>query len=206
MNWYLYAAFLSTTLLFVFVPGPSVAFASAQAVRHGARAALVTVAGDALGSAVHIAIVVLGLATLMSLSEIVLPILQIAGGLFIIGMGLRALRPAPKGAPAPAVNHRVSFWAGFFACVTNPKAIVFFVAFFPTFISPDHPVLLQSLVLGVTFILLDAASILAYALLALHAVRRVTHRWLSVERLSAMGLLGVGAGMVIKGYRAIPSN
>lgn len=206
MNWFLYAAFLSTTLLFVAVPGPSVAFASAQAVRHGARAAVVTVAGDALGSVVHIAIVVLGLATLMALSEIVLPVLQIAGGLFIIGMGLRALRKPASTDLAPAPNHRVSFWAGFFACVTNPKAIVFFVALFPTFISPDHPILLQSVVLGVTFVLLDAASILAYALVAMHAVRRVSSRWFSMDRLSGLGLIGVGLGMIVKGYRAIPAD
>ncbi len=122
-------------------------------------------------------------------------------------MSIQSFRASrhPVNAPA-ATNYRVTFWAGFFACVTNPKAIVFFVALFPGFISPDHNILLQSVVYGAIFLVLDAASILAYALLAMHAVRRATSRWLNVEVLSGLGLFGVGVGMMVKGYRAILSN
>ncbi len=84
MDPFLFVAFVTTTLLFVAVPGPSVAFASAQAVRHGTRAAAITVAGDALGTVVHISVAVWGLATLIAISETVLPFLQIVGGVFII--------------------------------------------------------------------------------------------------------------------------
>lgn len=76
----LFLAFLTTTLLFVMIPGPSVAFASAQAVKHGTRAAIITVAGDALGTVVHIVVAVGSLSALMALSALVLPFLQIAGG------------------------------------------------------------------------------------------------------------------------------
>lgn len=207
MDPFLFAAFVTTTLLFVAVPGPSVAFASAQAVRHGTKAAAITVAGDALGTVVHISVAVWGLATLIAISETVLPFLQIAGGIFIIYMSIQSFRASSHQVKAPAAaNHRVTFWAGFFACVTNPKAIVFFVALFPSFISPDHNILLQSVVYGAIFLILDAVSILGYALLAMHAVRKATSRWLNVEVLSGLGLFGVGVGMMVKGYRAIPSN
>lgn len=201
----LFFAFLTTTLLFVATPGPSVAFATAQALRHGPRAAGVAVAGDALGTMVHIAVAAASLATLMQISAIALPFLQIAGGAFIAWMGWRALT-RPMGAVPAAPAARVTFWAGFFACVTNPKAIVFFVALFPSFISPDYPPTPQILILGAVFLLLDAASILAYALLALHAVRRSAGRWLNPERLSGWGLIGVGLAMVHRGWRAIPSS
>lgn len=56
MDCLLFLAFLTTTLLFVAIPGPSVAFASAQAVKHGTRAAIITVAGDALGTVVHVVV------------------------------------------------------------------------------------------------------------------------------------------------------
>ena len=78
----LFAAFLTTTLVFLVVPGPSVAFATAQAVRHGPRAAFVAVAGDALGTLVHVTVAVVGLTALVSIAEVVLPFLQILGGLF----------------------------------------------------------------------------------------------------------------------------
>jgi homoserine/homoserine lactone efflux protein len=207
MDFLLFIAFLTTTLLFVAVPGPSVAFASAQAVKHGSHAAVVTVAGDALGTLVHIIIAVGSLTALMALSTLVLPFLQIVGGVFIVYMAYRSFRDAHQPVAVPSkTSGKATFWAGFFACVTNPKAIVFFVALFPAFISPDHSVFLQSLVYGVIFITLDAISILGYALLAMYAVKRTTSRWVNVDILSGIGLFGVGVAMIVKGYRAIPTN
>ena len=200
-------AFVSTTLLFVLVPGPSVAFATAQALRHGTRGACVTVAGDALGMVVHITIAASSLTALIALSDVILPPLQIAGGLFIIYLAIQSFRSARSGS-----EHRVkasdtaTFWAGFFACVSNPKAIVFFVALFPAFIAPEKSILLQSVVYGAIFLVLDAVSILAYALFTMHTVRRTTARWLRAEVLSGFGVGGVGLAMVIKGYRALPQS
>ena len=203
----LFTAFLTTTFFFLIVPGPSVAFATAQAVRHGRRAAFVAVAGDALGTIVHIAVAIAGLTALAALSELILPFLQIAGGAFILGMAWQALRSSGK--PSTAVkpsSDQVTFWAGFFACVTNPKAIVFFIALFPAFIAPDKSLLAQGVIYGMIFIVLDATSILAYALAANAAARRVASRWLDTNLLSALGLFGVGVAMIIKGYRELPSH
>lgn len=207
MDTVLFFAFLTTTLMFVSVPGPSVAFATAQALRSGPRAAYIAVAGDALGTMVHIIVAVGGLTVLIALSEQILPILQIAGGCFILFMAWQSFRHVTHPTEySPIKSDAGTFWAGFFACVTNPKAIVFFVALFPAFISPQHNVLLQGVVYGAVFITLDAISILAYALLTRAAVKRTTSSWLNVDLLSGLGLLGVGIAMIIKGYRTIPSN
>ena len=203
----LFIAFLTTTIVFLAVPGPSVAFATAQALLHGPRAAYVAVAGDALGTMVHVTVAVVGLSALVSISELVLPFLQILGGLFILWMALQAFNNMGKAAEALAIrSDRTTFWAGFFACVTNPKAIVFFVALFPAFISPDHSVILQGAVYGGIFIVLDAISILTYALLTNAALNRTASRWINADFLSGLGLTGVGMAMVIKGYRSLPTN
>ncbi|MEM6586856.1 MAG: LysE family translocator [Pseudomonadota bacterium] len=203
----LFFAFLTTTLVFVAVPGPSVAFATAQAMRHGPRAAYIAVAGDALGTLVHVTVAVAGVTALVALSERILPILQIVGGAFILLMAVHAVRRIGKTERAAhAVSDRVTFWAGFFACVSNPKAIVFFAALFPAFISTEHGLLFQGAVYGAVFILLDGISILGYALLTSSAVRRAKSRWLRADLLSAIGLSGVGVAMILKGYRALPSN
>lgn len=203
----LFLAYLTTTLVFLAVPGPSVAFATAQALRHGPRAAYVAVAGDALGTMVHVTVAVVGLTVLVALSELILPFLQILGGIFILWMAWAAVRNIGKPTDyVPTPSDKATFWAGFFACVTNPKAIVFFVALFPAFISPDHNIFLQGAVYGGVFIVLDALSILTYALLTTAAVKRITSRWLSADFLSGLGLTGVGVAMVIKGYRSIPSS
>lgn len=203
----LFVAFLTTTFFFLVVPGPSVAFATTQALRFGPRAAYIAVAGDALGTAVHIIIAIAGLTALAALSERVLPVLQIVGGGFIVYMAWQAFRSINNKVDAlPMRPAHTTFWAGFFACVTNPKAIVFFMALFPAFISLEHSVLAQRAVYGIIFIVLDAISILAYALAAKAAAKRITGRWLTPELLSAFGLFGVGIAMIVKGYRELPSN
>ena len=207
MDTTLLIAFITTTLLFVVVPGPSVAFATAQALKHGTRGALVTVAGDALGTVVHISIAASSLTALIALSEFILPPLQIAGGLFILYLAYGSFSSALKAKDAPAVgSDKASFWAGFFACVSNPKAIVFFVALFPAFISPAHSILWQSVVYGAIFLILDAVSILAYALFTMHTVKKASSRWFSADVLSGLGLSGVGIALVVKGYKSIPQN
>lgn len=205
----LFLSFLAATLLIVLTPGPSVALASSQAVRFGPKAAAVTVAGDALGSVVHILIAVASLQTLIGMSEIILPYLQIAGGLFILYLAWQSLfSPQTTGAKPtdmPAVPP-ATFFTGFFACVTNPKSIVFFVALFPGFISPEHSVFVQSLIYGVIFITLDAVLIFGYALLAMFAYQRTLSGKFSIERVSGLGLLGVGLLLIFKGYRSLPAN
>ena len=203
----LFLAFLTTTLFFVLVPGPSAAFAAAQAVRHGHRAACITIAGDGLGTVVHITIAASSLTALIALSDLILPPLQIIGGLFVLFMAYQSFAAAFRRQPETRIRaEKVSFWAGFFACVSNPKAIVFFVALFPAFISPDHNVLLQTLVYGAVFLILDAISLYVFALFALRAVEGARSRWLNAEVLSGLGLTGVGCAMVIKGYRALPNS
>lgn len=201
----LFASFLAATMVIVVSPGPSVALASSQAVKHGPRAALLTVAGDALGTVVHILVAVISLGTLLRLADMILPVLQIAGGGFILWLAWQTLRSTQQSTTTPALPaDRSAFLAGFFACVTNPKAIVFFVALFPGFISADLPVAPQSLVYGLVFVLLDTACILSYALLAMHLVRSTLAPRIDIDRLSAFGLLGVGLLLIWKGWRALP--
>ena len=71
--------------------------------------------------------------------------------------------------------------------------------------SPDgfHGGISQSLIYGVIFVLLDAAFIMAYATLALRAASSRLGRRFDVNKLSAAGLFGVGALLIIKGYREL---
>lgn len=203
----LFASFIAATLLIVVSPGPSVALASSQAAKYGPRAAVLTTLGDALGSVVQILIAVASLNALISVAEVVLPFLQIAGGLFILYLAYRAFFSTPDDKPKTVLTPgRSAFLSGFFACVTNPKAIVFFIALFPGFISPTLSVGFQSLVYGTIFIVLDAASILGYAMLAMFIVNSTLAPRINIDKISGLGLFGVGIMLLFKGYKALPSN
>lgn len=201
----LFASFLVATFVIVASPGPGVALASSQAVRSGLPAAFATVLGDALGSVVHIVVVVLSLQALLSVADRILPVIQIIGGFYIVYLAWSAFtaKATDGSLAAPRKGYRSAFISGFFSCVSNPKAIVFFAALFPGFISPSHAVVSQSLIYGVIFVLLDAACIMGYATLALKAANSRLGRRFDVNKLSAAGLFGVGALLLIKGYREL---
>lgn len=202
----LFASFLAATFLIIVFPGPSCALASSQLVRHGPRETCACVAGDALGSVVHIIIAVASLQVLIGLADIVLPYLQIAGGMFILYLGLQSLRAHQDGTVPHLTPGRSASISGFFACVTNPKAIVFFVALFPGFISTDHAILPQTIIYGAIFVVLDAASILAYAFLANYVIRNTIGSRISVETLSGWGLIGVALLLMFKGWKEVPAQ
>lgn len=203
----LFLSFLTATLIIVISPGPSCALASSQAVRHGPRAAVICVAGDALGLAVHIVFAVAGLQVLIGLADVILPYLQIAGGIFILYLAFQSLRPRRESdGPSRLTPGRSAFLSGFFVCVTNLKAIVFFVALFPGFILIEHAILPQTLIYGAIFITLDALSVLGYALLARYLVNSTTGHRINIDRLSGFGLLGIRILLVFKGWRALPAQ
>ena len=202
----LFASFIAATLIIIVFPGPSCALASSQAVKHGPRAALLSVFGDALGSSVHILIAVLSLNALINTADVILPYLQIAGGAFILFLAYQTWFAVPGTDAHPVKASRYAFWGGFFACVTNPKAIVFFVALFPGFISPDLSIGFQSLVYGVIFIVLDGLSIFAYAMLARYIVNSTIAPRVDIDKLSGLGLLGVGLLLMFKGYKELPAS
>ncbi len=201
----LFLAFLAATMVIAVTPGPAVALASSQAVKYGPRAALASTFGDALGSVVHIVVAVASLQALLGLASQVLPALQILGGLYILFLAYKSFTTTTtaQDTPIPQGGYRTAFISGFFACVTNPKAIIFFAALFPGFIAPDLNVITQSLIYGLVFVLIDASFIIGYAMLARRASQSRVARGINIDRLSAFGFLGVGLLLIIKGYKEL---
>jgi len=201
----LFLAFLAATMVIVVTPGPAVALASSQAVKYGPRAAFASTLGDALGSAVHITVAVASLQALLGLASQVLPALQILGGIYILFLAYQSFTTAATAhdTPIPQGGYRTAFIGGFFSCVTNPKAIIFFAALFPGFIAPELNVITQSLIYGVVFVLLDASFIMGYAMLARRASQSRIANGINIDRLSAFGFLGVGLLLIVKGYKEL---
>lgn len=204
----LFASFLAATFVIVATPGSTVALASTKAVRYGPGAALITVMGDALGTATQILMAVLGLQALIVLADQVLPILQLAGGAYIAVLGYRSFfqQSDESSVAEPEFAHRGHFWTGFLVCISNPKSIIFFIALFPSFISQSLNVPFQALVYGTVFVLLDALFIMSYAFLAMRAFRSVRGGAFSVAKVSGVGLMLVGGLLVYSGLTVFFSH
>ena len=195
MSLELYAAYLVACLVIVLVPGPTITLVVATGIRHGARAALLNVAGTQLGLAVMIAIVGIGLTSLIEGMGHWFEWVRLIGAAYLIWMGVQMFRSSGKvdASGAPLIPRGGFFLQGFLVAVSNPKALIFFGAFFPQFIDPTGNYPMQIMVMGGTAMIFGAGMDGAYALLAGRAGRMLTaHRVKLMSKISGGFLIGGG--------------
>lgn len=161
--WLLYA---TTVLAFMATPGPSHLLMLSNAMSHGFQRSLATAAGDLSANALQMLAAGLGLAALLVASQSALSLVKWAGAAYLFWMGIRMLRRASNAhrvaKPAPTLKLKTLWFQGFFTSAANPKAVVFFAALFPQFISADHPFAPQFFILSITYIAIDGAFLASY--------------------------------------------
>jgi len=156
-----YPEYLLAAVLIILAPGPSVLFAIARAIAWGRATAIATVAGNALGMFSLSILIAFGLGPILERSELAFISVQILGGLYLIYLGIDALRHSKVHAedmvnqgdirPSSLRSIRDGFWVG----ALNPKGLVFFAAILPQFLDKDGSNLTgQLLLMGATFALL----------------------------------------------------
>lgn len=137
-----YASFLLAILIFQLVPGPgTIAILNATA-RSGVGAGFGAVLGTLLGDFIYMLAAVLGLAAVMRANPVFFEALQWFGAGYLCWMSIRLLRAHfadEKVAPQPQRSGRAYFRQACAVSLTNPKVMLFFVAFFPLFLRPDAP-------------------------------------------------------------------
>ncbi len=165
MTWDAWSAFVATVLVLALVPGPSSLLVASVAVDGGLRPAHRTIVGDLTANLIQMLIASLGLELLVAGAEGWLAALQVAGVCYLGYLGIaRLLGGAEHGAGRRGREH--AFLRGFAIAATNPKAVLFFAAFFPIFLDGEAPLPPQLLLLGVTYALIDGTTMCLYALLA----------------------------------------
>jgi len=152
-TWLIYTAAAAGLSL---TPGPNGLLALTHGALHGVRKTLFTIAGGALGFTSVIAVSLFGIGALLAASSELLVVLKWVGGAYLVWLGIGVWRSPAMGAtqgPELRVITRVNvFRQGLLASITNPKGILFFVAFLPQFLSEDIPLLTQFLVMAITFV------------------------------------------------------
>jgi len=135
-----YASFLIAILVFQLVPGPgTIAILNATA-RNGLGAGFGAVLGTLVGDFIYMVAAVLGLAAVMQANPILFEALQWFGAAYLVWMGIQLLRTrfaSDADNSEPQRSGWVYFRQACMVSLTNPKVILFFVAFFPLFLRTD---------------------------------------------------------------------
>ena len=178
--------------MLVIVPGPIVTLVIATAATRGTRAALITVIGTTLGTAVMLLCIALGLNWVLKTSAEVFEVLRWIGAAYLIWLGIQSWRTAGRAAEAAPPRHRVHISRGFLVAITNPKTIAFFTAFLPQFVDPALPVGWQLFVMCTVSLALAALTDAAWAVAA-----GLGRAWFMKPRYNA--LLGRLSGVALIG-------
>jgi threonine/homoserine/homoserine lactone efflux protein len=170
-------ALILATVVLVAIPGPNVALIVANVLRRGFRIGLLTVLGTTAGVAVQLALVVLGLATLLHYAADIVVWVKWLGVAYLIYLGVRTWRDKANALDLEKANLRPAsllFWEGFGLAVINPKTLLFNAAFLPQFAgdSADGATLFA---LSITYVLVLFAGDVIWAASA-HNARKIIER------------------------------
>ncbi|WP_405977686.1 LysE family translocator [Streptomyces sp. NBC_00158] len=153
--------FVAASAALILLPGPNLILIVTRAASQGRRAGLATAAGVETATVAHLAIAVSGVAQLLNRSPAAFAAFKYAGAAYLLHLGVRALRRGPSalaadGAEVPVRLGR-AYADGLLVNLLNPKVTLFFLAFFPQFVSlgaPDPQARMR--LLGAVFLLLGS--------------------------------------------------
>jgi RhtB (resistance to homoserine/threonine) family protein len=202
-------AFVAIALAIILAPGPDTVLVTKNAVLHGRNAALATSLGVNAGLLIWTVAAALGLAAVVRESAIAFTGLKLIGAVYLIWLGLHALRAAHRHAapelPASAgagrqMAARLGFRQGLISNLANPKIAVFFTSLLPQFVSGRHPVLLPFLLLGGLFVMMTVVWLCGYALIAARASGVLTRPRVKagLDRLTGVVLVGLGIRLALE--------
>jgi len=166
-------AFIALTLTFLLSPGISHLLMLSNSLAYGTRRALATAAGDLSANTLQMLAAGLGIATLITKAPNIFLVIKWLGVAYLLYLGLKLIFSQTKQNAKKAVNARQLYMQGFFTSASNPKAVVFFAALFPQFITAQNPLAPQLAILTLTYLILDGAFLLFYGFSADRLTKRL---------------------------------
>ncbi|RYF43180.1 MAG: LysE family translocator [Comamonadaceae bacterium] len=168
-----YFLYVAAVALLIVTPGPTMLMCMTNAINHGPRRAMTSVAGAVTAVLCVMALSAMGLGALLATSETAFTVAKVAGAAYLIWLGIKTFRSnavlqidgqAGDAGRSPAAGRSSFYLQGFLVGASNPKAVLFFAAFFPQFLNPAAPMLPQFALLALTFMAFEFAVLTCCAL------------------------------------------
>lgn len=211
MSFDIWALYVTTVFLFMLTPGPSHLLMLSNSMTHGFRPSIATAIGDLTANALQMLAAGLGLAALIVASQHALTVIKWAGVAYLLWMGIRMWRTAGKEPLSMrsqvSTSPRKLWLQGFVTSAANPKAVVFFAALFPQFITAGQPFVLQLFVLSATYIVIDGTFLLSYGASAGWLAARLKGKArVAIGRIGGAFLIGAAILLGLKSMREVATS
>lgn len=186
--------FIIATIVITLSPGPSIILLLVVSLRQGAMAGIKYSAGVISADTILISLSLLGLGALMQSSVLLFNLVKWAGIAYLIYLGIKQLRASSKVSVEATKVSGSPYLQGLGTTLLNPKAIGFFVAFFPQFIDPNQAFWPQLMLLGPIFL---SMVFVMFSIIALLASRtkllfESSKGQITLKYGAAFGLIGSG--------------
>lgn len=197
----IWLTYVAAVLLLMSTPGPSQLLMMSNSMANGLRRSLATAAGDLTANLLQMLAASIGLGAIILASEDAFLVIKWLGVAYLIWMGIDKIRTAGQGGLMDGTRSSLgTLWLqGFVTSGANPKAVVFFAALFPQFISPDGAFWAQFAILSATYVAVDGLFLTTYGGGAGWIARRMSRSakvWL--DRLSGGFLISAGVLLGLK--------
>ncbi len=192
-----YGAFVVAIIVFLLIPGPGNLALITSTSKGGLRGGLACTLGVIAGDQVLMWLAVAGVATLLTAYPAAFKIVQFGGAIYLAFLGIKMLLAKAGDAPILNIRPRQYLQQAFFITLLNPKAIVFYMAFFPLFVDPaTHQGLPTFAVMAITIAALTFVYGLAVVLLTHFAAERLRGSPRTTSALNKIaGLFLIGFGL-----------
>ena len=201
MDWTTFGVFLAAAVAVAAAPGPTVLQILAHSVSGDPKRPASLIAGSICANILMVLATVLGLSALILASQTAFTILRWVGAGYLMYLGIqywRARSAAMAIGGAPAKPYRALFVQAALTSVTNPKGLVFYVAFLPQFVTPGPGSLIQLALLGATYVGICVVVDTGYALAGRSTARLFASpravRW--KDRITGIALIGAGLSLL----------
>ncbi len=196
-----YAAFVVSIIVFLMIPGPGNLALITSTGKGGARAGLAASAGVIFADQILIWLAVAGMAAVLASHPAAFHAVQWLGAIYLGWLGYKLLTSKPGDKPAVNIEPRHYFKQGALITLMNPKAIVFYMAFFPLFVDPvQHRGALTFAVMAATVAVLTFCYSVVVVLLTSHLAERLRANPAVVrvmEKTAGVFLIGFGLKLAI---------
>ena len=200
-------SFFAASLMLALAPGPDNIFVLTHSVLQGRQAGLAVVMGLCTGLLVHTTLVALGLAAIIQSTGWALAVLKIFGAAYLLYLAWRAITARPLSLDEASAFKPSFVWSyrrGVIMNISNPKVLLFFLAFLPQFVSPQADNMTQQiLLLGGFFIV---ATILVFGAMALMAgqlstlFRRSPQLQCNLNKLAALVFIALALHLLLSDF------
>ena len=195
-----YGAFVAAVILFLMIPGPGNLALITSTGKGGVRGGLACTFGVIAGDQVLMWLAVAGVAAVLTAYPPAFRAVQWLGAAYLAWLGWKMVVAKAGDAPVLTILPRHYFRQGLTITLLNPKAIVFYMAFFPLFVDPARASLVTFGVMAATIAALTFAYGLIVVLLTHHLAERlranpVVSRVL--QKLAGVFLIGFGIRLAL---------